>query len=437
MSKLNFSKVKSKTIILLVVVILLAGNIGILFSYYKFYISDRMLEDLTNARNQNYKCLYEISDRILSSPPSATINILKQYVKQNDGYVVLKDKSKNVLYTNKSDISKMFSSSIVIYKEGTEYEITYSKIASLPGLNIIKNIIFYEILVVSLASILVFLISTKKYIDPIETITSDITNYKFGKRPFKRKMPKKMQKIQNTFVDMVDSLESEKENQNQIIASISHDIKTPLTSVIGYANRLNNSNLTDEKRQKYIDKICNKSLLIKNILEEFDDYQSCNIKETMKFEEVSAKEICNIIRDDFEDELMDKKIILSIDCNCDNDKVLIDIVKIKRVFGNVIVNTIRLLNGKGGIIKIQMLKKEGKINFNISDNAGGIKNEKDLKKIFEPLYTSDPSRKISGLGLSICKQIISAHDGRIYAKNNQIGGLSIVFILPIYNLNKI
>lgn len=437
MLKFNFNKVKSKTIILLIVVILLASNIGILFSYYKFYISDRMLEDLTNARNQNYKSLYEISDKILSSPTSATINILKQYVQKNGGYVVLKDKAKKILYTNKNDISQMFSSSIVIYKEGTEYEITYSKIASLPGLNIIKNIIFYEIIVVSLASILVFFISTKKYINPIETITSDITNYKFGKRPFKRKMPKKMQKIQNTFVDMVDSLEIEKEHQNQIIASISHDIKTPLTSVIGYANRLNNLNLSEEKKQKYIDKICNKSLLIKNILEEFDDYQSCNIKETMKFEEVTINEICDIIRDDFEDELMDKKIILSIDSNCDNEKISIDIVKIKRVFGNVIANTIRHLNGKGGIIKIEILKNDEKIKFNISDNAGGIDNEKNLKKLFEPLYTSDPSRKISGLGLSICKQIISAHDGRIYAKNNQIGGLSIVFILPIVNLNKL
>ena len=57
---------------------------------------------------------------------------------------------------------------------------------------------------------------------------------------------------------MVDSLELEKENQNQIIASISHDIKTPLTSVIGYSDRLRNKNLSDDKKEKYINKIYDK-----------------------------------------------------------------------------------------------------------------------------------------------------------------------------------
>lgn len=70
------------------------------------------------------------------------------------------------------------------------------------------------------------------------------------------------------------------------------------------------------------------------------------------------------------------------------------------------------------------------IRFEIADNGGGVKTETDLKRIFEPLYTTDPSRKISGLGLSICKQIISSFDGRIYAKNNEIGGLSIIFLIP-------
>ena len=105
-----------------------------------------------------------------------------------------------------------------------------------------------------------------------------------------------MEKIQNSFVDMVESLEVEKEHQNQIIASISHDIKTPLTSVIGYTDRLKNNELDEEKRKKYIDKIYSKAILMKEILEEFDDYQSCNIKETMKFEKILISDLESYIK---------------------------------------------------------------------------------------------------------------------------------------------
>ena len=72
--------------------------------------------------------------------------------------------------------------------------------------------------------------------------------------------------------------------------------------------------------------------------------------------------------------------------------------------------------------------------FIISDNAGGVR-EENINKIFEPLFTTDPSRKISGLGLSICKEIIEIHKGNIYAKNNEIGGLSIYFTIN-KNINK-
>lgn len=423
-------KVKSKTITLLFVIILLAINSGLLFSYYNFYLSDKIFSDITSAKNQNFENLYSISKVIEDKPINEALKEIDSYTHNNGGFVSLKDYEGNVIYTNKKDLNKLFSSTMIVYIEGDEYELTYSKISILPGMRFIRNFIVYEIMLVSTFVIIAFFISSKKLIDPIETITNDINDYKYGKRPFKRKMPKKMQKIQNTFVDMVDSLEIEKDYQNQIIASISHDIKTPLTSVIGYADRLKNNDLPDDKKVNYVNKIYNKALLMKEILEEFDDYQSCNIKETLKLENVSIIDICVSIKKDFAEELKDKKIILKINSNCDNKHVCVDIVKLKRVFSNIITNSVTHFKNKAGVINIDVQYKKGKIKFEVLDNAGGIPNENDLKKIFEPLYTTDPSRKISGLGLSICKQIISAHDGTIYAENNNIGGLSIIFILP-------
>lgn len=423
-------KLKSKTTLLLFLIILIAVNSGILFSYYYFYLSDEMVNDLTRAKNENYENIYMITKSIKNKPLDEAVMLIDDYASKHGGYVTLKDFKGNVIYTNNKNSAKLFSSTIMIYIDNMAYEITYSKISVLPGIKIFRGFIFYEMTFVFLACIITFYFSSKKYIDPIEAITMDINNYKFGKIPFKRKMPRKMQKIQNTFVDMVDSLEIEKEYQNQIIASISHDIKTPLTSVIGYANRLKNDDLTNDKKLKYIDKIYNKSLLMKDILEEFDDYQSCNIKETMKFELISLNTICENVKKDFEEELYDKNIIIKINNDCNDELVLIDNIKIKRVFSNIITNSVRHFKGNNGILNVNTWKKEGKIYIEVADNAGGIYDEGSLKRIFEPFYTTDQSRKISGLGLSICKQIIAAHDGRIYAKNNDIGGLSVIFILP-------
>lgn len=423
-------KMKSKTVALLIIIVLLAVNSGLLFSYYSFYLSDRMITDLTEAKNQNYNSLYTIAKTIDGKNLDDSIKVIKSYTKENGGYVTLKDSKKNIIYTNKKESDKLFSSTIIIYINDDEYELTYSRISMLPGMKLIRNFIVYEIILVSTSVIIAFFVSSKKLIDPIETITKDINDYKYGKRPYKRKMPKKMQRIQNTFVDMVDSLEIEKDYQNQIIASISHDIKTPLTSVIGYADRLKNKNLTEDKKIKYIDKIYNKAFLIKEILEEFDDYQSCNLKETLKFDNICIKELCNNIKKDFEEELNDKKIALKITSDCDDKAISVDVVKLRRVFSNIITNSVTHFKGKQGVINVVISYKRNFFKFEVADNGGGIANASDIKRIFEPLYTTDPSRKIPGLGLSICKQIVSAHDGRIYAENNNIGGLSIIFILP-------
>lgn len=423
-------KWSNKTLTLFISIILLAVNSGLLFSYYNFYLSDKMASDLASAREKNHNSIYIITKSIEGKTKREAIDLIKLYVKNNGGYITIKDTLGNIVYTNNKDLSKIFSTTTMINIDNEIYELTFSKVYKTPGIKIFRNFMIYEIIIVSGVIIFLFFISSKQLIDPIETITKDINDYKFGKRPFKRKMPKKMQQIQNAFVDMVDSLELEKENQNQIIASISHDIKTPLTSVIGYSDRLKNKDLTDEKKEKYINKIYDKALNMKAILEEFDDYQSCNIKDTLKLEKISINDVLQCVKNDFEDELNDKNIKLEISSTCNQREITVDLVKLKRVFSNIITNSATHFNGRKGLIKIDVIQKSNMIRFELSDNGGGVKTDTDLKRIFEPFYTTDPSRKISGLGLSICKQIISSFDGRIYAKNNKIGGLSIIFVIP-------
>lgn len=424
---MNF-KWSFKKITILITITLISLNSIFLFSYYKFYLSNKLVDNIVEAKDYNHRKLYYLTRLIDGRNLDETVEILDSYAKKNNGYITLSTLDGEIIYQKKST-GKLFSSATFVYIDGNNYELTYSSSSISSGLSFMKKFVFYEIIIISIILLIIFTINSTKIINPMEIILKDINDYKFGKIPYKRKLPKNMQQIQNTFVDMTMSLEEEKENQNRIIASISHDIKTPLTSVIGYADLLKNKNLSDEKKKSYIDKIYNKALMMKDILEEFDDYQSCNIKDTLKLEEKKIDDILEDINNNYYDDLKEKKINLIINNDAKNKSIKIDYIKIKRIFSNVITNSVKNFNGKSGTIKINVTYDKEMVRFEVADNGGGV-DEKDLKKIFKPLYTTDPSRKISGLGLSICKQIISAHEGNIHAKNNSENGLSIIFYIP-------
>ena len=166
------------------------------------------------------------------------------------------------------------------------------------------------------------------------------------------------------------------------------------------------------------------------ITEEFDDYLSSNIKDNDKLEKISIKYIVDYLNKYYKEDLKERNIDLKIKTNCPNSLILVDIIKFKRIFSNTITNSIRYLNKNKNIININInSEKNDKIKFEIADNGIGTE---DLEKIFEPLYTTDKSRKISGLGLSICKQIVESLSGSIKAINNKMGGLSIIFIINEY-----
>ena len=77
---------------------------------------------------------------------------------------------------------------------------------------------------------------------------------------------------------------------------------------MGYADRLKNVELKEETKKEYVNKIYNKSLVMKELIEEFDDYLSCNIKETLKMEKVNVKVLLDELKQDYYDELKEKII---------------------------------------------------------------------------------------------------------------------------------
>ncbi len=259
-------------------------------------------------------------------------------------------------------------------------------------------------------------------------LIKDIENYKYGIKPVKCHRCDEIGWLKNNFVELTDQLDEEKENQNRIIASISHDIKTPLTSIMGYAERMKNKSLPEERQKKYIDIMYSKSQDIKELIDEFDDYLSYNLESSSKKEKIQIKKLVNLINEEYEYELNQLNIDFHIESNCDEYFVDIDLSKIRRVFGNIIGNSIKNMNSVKKEIIVSFEDLDENILVSISDSGKGV-NKEEIDKIFEAFYTSDKSRKVAGLGLSICKSAIEGHGGKIWAENNDIGGLTIKFTL--------
>ena len=419
-------KLKKATLIVVIFIFLL--NFILIGGYFKYFLIPQLSIAIEANNDQLNDDLIEILDGVKISPnlyktvdkfaKDKKINI---YIERLDGTVIYNNNNSLWNKGSISHVTKFFEYNDNIYIIKLHKE---TNTEDIPALN---NFIIFEIIVI-LVIVLIFLETTNQRVfSPVERLQKSIKNYKFGIKPSKTSGHSEFDIIQNNFVELVDALEDEKEKQNRIIASISHDIKTPLTSILGYSDRLLNAKLDENRKNDYIEKIHNKAITLRDLTEEFDDYLSCNLKDTLKREDIPINDFLNVIRKDYKDDLAEKGIKLFIQNDCEGEVLHIDSAKMKRVFSNIIANSARYTPKKGKI-NIKCKKIDKYIEFTISDNGEGVA-EKDLNRIFEPLFTSDPSRKISGLGLSICKEIVENHGGYIYARNNENKGLDIIFTI--------
>ncbi len=230
--------------------------------------------------------------------------------------------------------------------------------------------------------------------------------------------------VYSRFISMTENLERQQKNQQRIIASISHDIKTPLTSIMGYTEQLRKDNISPERKKRYLDTVYDKSCEIQQLVDEFDEYLSFNMSHEIKKEEIGAREIHKSIIYDYADELHSFGVDFSVSNYADDAAILIDRQKFKRVLGNIFGNSLKHFSTDNPMIDVDISCDKDTLFIEISDNGEGVEEEK-LDMIFEPLYTSDEGRKVAGLGLSICREIIDSHGGKIYARKSKLGGLAV------------
>lgn len=356
------------------------------------------------------------------------INDINKTSSNHNILINVEDINGNIITENKKEDGDIpLVSEIIKVKEDVYLiEIYFDNYASIT--KIVIELLALQSVLIILILLITALYTREIVLKPINRLIEEIRDYKFGKKPKKRELNTEFDLISNEFSNLTDLLDEEKAEQTRIIASISHDIKTPLTSIIGYSDLLKEQNL-DKEAEKYNEKINAKALNIKEILSTFDDYLLNQEKIELNRSLVQVKDIVNQLNNDYKIELENNNIDFSITTKIPEKYISIDILKMKRVVSNMVSNSTRYLKN-GGKIMIDISEEDKNYKFVIKDNGPGV-NEKIINKIFDPLFTTDSSRKISGLGLSICKEFIEMHGGEINAYNDK--GLVIEFTIPKEN----
>jgi signal transduction histidine kinase len=224
-------------------------------------------------------------------------------------------------------------------------------------------------------------------------------------------------------------------NRKELISNISHDLKTPIASIIGYVEGLLDGVAnTPAKKERYMQIIYQKSLDMNRLINDLILFSKLDInKLAFEFKKVDFSAYTAQLFEDYGVELQENGVELISRYQCDQDlKLCMDPKQMRRVFNNIIGNALKHLNKNTKAIEIIVFEEVDEVMVRISDNGSGIA-EDQLEHIFDRFYKGDVSRNTdigsSGLGLSISKQIVQAHGGKIWASSEIGKGTTIYFTI--------
>lgn len=229
----------------------------------------------------------------------------------------------------------------------------------------------------------------------------------------------------------------DKENK-ELISNISHDLKTPVTTIKGYAEGiLDGVADTPEKVEKYVRTIYNKANEMDLLINELTLYSKIDTNRIpYNFSILSVNEYFNDCSEELSLELEGKNVEFGYFNYVDSEvRVIADAEQIKRVIHNIINNSTKYMDKKRAKINLRVKDVGDFIQVELEDNGRGI-SAKDLPNIFDRFYRTDASRNSSkggsGIGLSIVKKIIEEHGGKIWATSRENTGTTMYFVLRKY-----
>ena len=234
-----------------------------------------------------------------------------------------------------------------------------------------------------------------------------------------------------------EKLEKERQSR-ELISNITHDLKTPMTTIKGYAEGLLDGVAnTPEKQEKYLRTIYNKANDMDKLINELTLYSQIDSERIpYNFHRINVAEYFGDCIEEIGMDLESRGIQLNYSNLVSPDTVIIaDPEQLKRVINNIVSNSVKYMDKPKGRIDIRILDEQDSIRVEIEDNGKGIA-ARDLPNIFDRFYRTDSSRSSatggSGIGLSIVRKIVEDHGGYIWATSHEGEGTCIHFVFRKY-----
>lgn len=311
----------------------------------------------------------------------------------------------------------------------------------------IQAVVSFVMIIVTTAVILIFWLY-RGILRPLDTLKRATNEMKKGNLNFSisgnpddeiGQLCEDFEEMRIHLKELIEVRMQYEQESRELISNISHDLKTPLTAIKGYAEGiLDGVADTPEKRDKYIKTIYSKANDMSVLVDELSIYSKIDSNAApYVFSTIDVGEYFGDCIDEVSLDLELKNIELGYENTTPpNTKAIADAEQLKRVINNIIGNSVKYLGKKKGKINVRIKELGEFIQVEIEDNGVGIP-AKDLPYIFDRFYRADASRNSkkggSGLGLAIAKKIIEEHSGRIWASSDEGFGTSIFFTIKKWN----
>ena len=298
------------------------------------------------------------------------------------------------------------------------------------------NISYIMLVIFFLLSLIILIFFTEMVYIPLRKITTATEQYAAGNLHYEFQVDSEDEigYLAASLSYMANEIARSEDNQKKFIANVSHDFRSPLTSIKGYLEAMQDGTIPAELYDKYLGILLNETDRLIKLTNSLLTLNNLNMKGVVL--EKSTFDINQVIRStaaSFEGTCRQKKIGIDLVLTGDTLPVLADKSKIEQVLYNLLDNAIKFSHADSSI-RIETSEKHGKVFVSVKDHGIGIPRD-SLKLIFDRFYKTDLSRgkdkKGTGLGLSITKEIIQAHNENINVISTEGVGSEFIFSLPV------
>lgn len=295
--------------------------------------------------------------------------------------------------------------------------------------------VFNSSIWVMLAAVIAAYFITERIVRPLRTMTGAAKS--FGRGDFSARVvvygKDEVAELGTAFNNMAESLGSLEKMRNSFLANVSHDLRTPMTTISGFIDGITSGAIPPEKHEYYLNIIQAEVHRLSRLVSEILDVSRLESGERkFTFTDFDIAEMARIILISFEQKIEQKKLDVYFEAEDDEYTVNADKDAIYQVMYNLCHNAIKF-SREGGRFAISISHIAGKkIEISVFDEGQGIASQ-DLKMVFDRFYKTDESRGLDktgvGLGLYISKTIIEAHGEKIYAESDDENSARFVFTL--------